>query len=181
MDLGRHGVGYEINENFMSLIEEKLGVKDKLPIFTDNIIIIKRDKKVTKLLEINYIPMIQDANPIIEYHEKDNNLCKVTEIVKEDTIRIDNRNLIKFLGVHVTKKNETIDYLNNKLLGKKVIIKDEINNYNNQNISLAYIYLKNKIFINAYLIKSGLANVDVSIKHRFANKFNKLWEECKNA
>ncbi len=184
IDLERQAVGYEINDNFMSLIEEKLGVKDKLPIFTDNIIIIKRDKKVTNLLKINYIPMIQDANPIIEYYEKDygkSNLCKVTEIVNEDTIRIDNGNLIKFLGVHVTKKNETMDYLNNKLLGKKIIIKDEINNYNNHNISLAYIYLKNKIFINAYLIKSGLANVDVSIKHRFANKFNKLWEERKNA
>jgi modification methylase len=184
MDLGRQGLGYEINKNFIGLIEEKLGVKDKLPIFTDNIIVTKRDQKAINSSNIKYVPMIQDAKPIIENYEEDsqnNNLYKVIEIVKEDTIRIDNRKLLKFLGVHITKKSETMDYLNNKLLGKKIIIKDEIDSYDNQNVSLAYIYLKNKIFINAYLIKSGLGNVDISIKHRFANKFKKMSEEYRNA
>jgi len=38
----------------------------------------------------------------------------------------------------------------------------------------AYIYLKNKIFINAYLIKSGLATPDFQVEHRYAKKFRQL-------
>jgi len=38
----------------------------------------------------------------------------------------------------------------------------------------AYVYLKNKIFINAYLIKSGLATADPAISHRLKNKFARL-------
>lgn len=184
IDLGRQGVGYEINESFVSLIEEKLGVKNKLPIFSDNIEIINRDIRVINLLTIDYNPIIQDANPIIQYREEDykkDNLSKVIEIVNKDTIRIDNGNLIKFLGINVNRSQETIAYLNKQLLGKKVILKDQTEFKNDNNITLAYIYLKNKIFINAYLIKSGLANADISINHRFANKFIKLWRECENA
>lgn len=184
IDLGRQGVGYEINESFVNLIEEKLGVKNKLPIFSDNIEIINRDIKVINLLTIDYNPIIQDANPIIQYREEDykkGNLSKVIEIVNKDTIRIDNGNLIKFLGINVNRSQETIAYLNKQLLGKKVILKDQTGFQNDNNITLAYIYLKNKIFINAYLIKSGLANADISINHRFANKFIKLGRESENA
>ncbi len=183
IDLGRQGIGYEINDSFVGLIEEKLGVKNKLPIFSDNIEIINRDTKIINLLTIDYNPIIQDANPIIQYCEEDyknDNLSKVIEIINKDTIRIDNGNLIKFLGINVNRSQETIDYLNKQLLGKKVILKDQIG-YQNNNITLAYIYLKNKIFINTYLIKAGLANADISINHRFANKFIKLGRERENA
>lgn len=184
IDLGRQGVGYEINESFVSLIEDKLGVKNKLPIFSDNIEVINRNIKVINLLTIDYNPIIQDANPIIQYHEEDykkDNLSKVIEIVNKDTIRIDNGNLIKFLGININRTQETIAYLNKQLLGKKIIIKDQTDIKNDNNFTLAYIYLKNKIFINAYLIKSGLANADISINHRFANKFIKLGRERENA
>ena len=184
IDLGRQGVGYEINESFVGLIEEKLGVKNKLPIFSDNIEIINRDIKVINLLTIDYNPTIKDANPLIQYREEDykkDNLSKVIEIVNKDTIKIDNGNLLKFLGINVNRSQETIAYLNKQLLGKKVILKDQTVYQNDKNITLAYIYLKNKIFINAYLIKSGLANADISINHRFANKFIKLERGRENA
>jgi DNA modification methylase len=184
IDLGRHGVGYEINETFVSLIEDKLGVKDTLPIFSDNIAFEQREKKVSDLHKIDYNPTIQDANPLIQYREEDykiNNLSKVIEIINNDTIKIDNGNLIKFLGINVNRSQETIAYLSKQLLGKKVILKDQTGYQNDNNIALAYVYLKNKIFINAYLIKSGLANADISINHRFANKFIKLERERENA
>lgn len=183
LELGRNSIGYEINEGFLSLIEEKLEIKDKLPIFIDNIIIEKRKANVIELPRINYIPIIQDAKPLINYSEKVlklDDLNKVVEIVKEDIIRIDNGNLIKFLGINIDRKNDTIDYLNKHLLGKKIIIKNLIEN-NNNDIALAYIYLKNKIFINAYLIKSGLAYPDLSIEHKFANKFVKFMRDRENA
>jgi len=183
LDLNRRGVGYEINESFKSLIAEKLGIKDKLPIFSDNIIITRRDNQIDGIPKIDYNPLIQDANPLIgqgEETHKLNNLNKVIEIVNEDTIRIDNGNLIKFLGVSINNKNEALEYLNKHILGKKIIIKDQIACSNEHSISLAYIYLNNKIFINAYLIKSGIGNADTSINHRFVDKFIKYSREREN-
>jgi hypothetical protein len=184
LDLERHGVGYEINETFVSLIEKKLGIKDTLPIFSDNIAFEKRERKVSDLHKIDYNPMIQDANPLTQDGQGDyrkDKLNKVIEIVKEDIIKIDNGNLIKFLGVNINSKNESIAYLNKHILGKKVIIKDQMKYIDDNSITLAYVYLKNKIFINVYLIKSGLGSVDTSINHRLTGKFNNILRELENA
>jgi DNA modification methylase len=184
LEWGRHGLGYEINENFLGLMEEKLGVKNKLPIFSEDIMITKGDTNVKKLAKIDYTPVIQDANPLIEYFEsnyKKTGLNKVIEIFDENTIRIENGNLIKFLGINIIKKSETIDYLNSRLLGKHIILKEQMQYCEELTVNMAYVYLKNKIFINAYLIKSGLANPDTSINHKFFNKFIKLWTEREDA
>jgi len=185
LEWGRNAIGYEINESFLDLIEEKLGIKNKLPIFLDNIIINKKQTNIINLPKIDYTPTIPDANPLISYSEKDfrlDDLSKVIEIVKEDIIRIDNGNLIKFLGIKVERKDETMDYLKTHLMGKKILIKNRINyhRYDN-NITLAYIYLKNRIFINAYLIKSGLASPDLSIEHKFTKRFDKFMRDRENA
>ena len=34
-----------------------------------------------------------------------------------------------------------------------------------------YLYLKNKTFINAHLIKNGLANADISMDYKYKSKF----------
>ncbi|MDP3017205.1 MAG: thermonuclease family protein, partial [Deltaproteobacteria bacterium] len=39
---------------------------------------------------------------------------------------------------------------------------------------LCYIYLKNKTFLNAHLIKEGFAEVDCSIDFKYKDKFLKL-------
>lgn len=185
LEWGRNAIGYEINESFLNLIEDKLGIKNKLPIFLDNIIINKKQTNIINLQKIDYTPTIQDANPLISYSEKDfklEDLSKVIEIVREDIIRIDNGNLIKFLGIKIDKKDETMDYLKNHLMGKRILIKNRINHHrNDNNITLAYIYLKNRIFINAYLIKSGLASPDLSIEHKFKKRFVRFMRDRENA
>ena len=39
---------------------------------------------------------------------------------------------------------------------------------------LCYLYLKNKTFINAHIIKEGLTDVDVSFNFKYKEKFIKL-------
>jgi len=176
-DLGRRALGYEINENFVSLLEEKLGAKDKLPIFSEDISITKAEVTFHTLPKIDYIPIIQDAKPLTESLARDyqkNDLPKVIEIVNEDTIKLDNGNLIKFLGVSIIRKKEALDYLTKKLLGRKIILKNQLDGHNKFAEILAYVYLKNKIFVNAYLVKSGLADPDASINHKFLDKFLKI-------
>ena len=68
-------------------------------------------------------------------------------------------------------------YLN---LGKSIILKYEEENLAKKNIIQAYVYLKNKIFINAYLIKSKLGSADLSVNHKLSNKFIKLMHESED-
>ena len=37
-----------------------------------------------------------------------------------------------------------------------------------------YLYLDNKTFINAHMLKNGLADVDYSFDFKYKNKFEKL-------
>jgi hypothetical protein len=177
LELGRNGLGYEINKDFLSIIEEKIGIKDKLPIFSKNIQIIRKNNHILELPEIDYIPAIQDAKTLLEPGElKRETLFKVVQIVSEDKIKLENGQIVKFLGVKIEKEKETIEYLIDKILGKQIIIKNNTEHIYD-NIISAYIYLKNKIFVNGYLIKSGLGIPDLSIKHKFKEKFITIWKE----
>jgi len=177
LELGRNAVGYEINEDFLGIIEDKIGIKDKLPIFTKDIQIIRRKNNIFEFPKIDYIPAIQDARPLLDPGElKRESLFKVVLIVSGDKIKLETGQIVKFLGVKIEKEKETIEYLNDKILGKQIIIKNNTEHISD-NIIQAYIYLKNKIFVNAYLIKSGLGLPDLSIKHKFKEKFIAISKE----
>jgi hypothetical protein len=146
--------------------------------------IIKRDKEIANLPDIGYIPRIQDARPQIgemEINFKRNNLCKVIQIVDENTLRLSTGQIVTFLGVKIEKRDAVLNYLHDKVLGKKIILKyDEgvnTDNEGNKNNIGAYVYLHNKLFINGYLIKSGLALPDLEVTHRLQDKFSKWAQE----
>jgi hypothetical protein len=65
-----------------------------------------------------------------------------------------------------------MDYLHRWILGKNVLIKDD--QVMDHNMVCAYVYLKNRIFVNAYLIKVGFGSPDLSIEHRLRDKFIRL-------
>jgi DNA modification methylase len=176
LELGRNALGYEINENFLEILEEKLGIKDKLPIFTPEVQIIRRSNNLGELPEIDYVPAIQEAEPIPRPKEPEkDHLVKVVQIISGNKIKLNNGKVIKFLGITIDKEEETVNYLNDRLLGKSIIIKTAAQS--SGNIIPAYIYLKNKIFINTYLIKSGLGYPDLAVHHKFKEKFLRIWKE----
>lgn len=178
LQLKRNAVGYEINENFLEIIKEKLGYKQNLFDLPHNIEIIKRKDQVIELPSINYFPRIKDAAPQIEpqkFNFKGDRTYKVIEIINENTIKVDTGLNVKFLGVRVQKKEETIQYLQQYIKGKKVFLKFYGEGLEDSTMKV-YVYLKNKIFVNAYLIKSGLAQPDFSENHKYKEKFIKLWK-----
>jgi len=70
-----------------------------------------------------------------------------------------------------------LEFLRDKTKGKKVYLKYDKAKYDNENILLCYLYLENKTFLNAHLIKKGLAQVDSSEDFKYKEKFLKLSEE----
>jgi DNA modification methylase len=175
LDLARNAVGYEINPDFLEAMPQKIGGSDRLPFYSD-IQIIKPNKKIEELPEIDYTPAIRDAVARQEAPGRGVDpaaLHKVTKIIDANTIEIDRGLRIRFLGVQINQEAETMDYLQRRILGKNILIKDD-QVIDNELIS-AYVYLKNKIFVNAHLIKVGLGSPDLSVNHRLKNKFNHVY------
>ena len=188
--MNRNSIGYEINPEFIPVIQERIGDNDffsntkietikqsaslqdfderikSLPYrFTDTH---KLDKKID-VKKIQYGSKI-DANSSGKREE----YFAVKEIISPELIRLSNDLIIRLIGIKQNPKvnGEAKEFLYNKLKGRKVFLKyDEIKHDSEQNL-MAYLYLENKTFINAHLIKEKLAEVDNSIDFKYKSKFN---------
>lgn len=179
MELNRNAIGYEINENFLNVIKEKLGLNRGLLVFSNNIQIIKRAKKI-EIEEIDYKPKIKDARPIIDpnkFNFKNNRAYKVIDIIDERTIKLNTGLIVKILGVKISDKERAIRYLMDYILKKDVFLKFDNGTIVDKDTVEAYVYLKNRIFVNSYLIKAGMAIADRSKDYKYKNKFISLERE----
>jgi modification methylase len=168
LELGREAIGYEINPEFVELIKRKVG--------TLNLKIIER-KENPRFLEVNYQPRIKDAKPIIEEKKLrfgKQKFYKVVEVISEKELLLDTGLVVRLLGLEVpkSKAKEAMDYLNKYVKGKQVFLKFETGTdfYHNTSVD-AYVYLKNKIFINKKMLEMGLAKVDTEKEFSYKDKF----------
>jgi hypothetical protein len=177
IDLNRDAIGYEINENFLDIIKEKVGA---------NIDVIKRTSDA-ELDEIDYTPTIQDAKPLIQpklFKFEGEKLYRVTEIMDKETLKLDTGLVVKFHGIRVLpmKEKDAIEYLEKYVRGKQIFLKfDASPKLEGEKIS-AYVYLKNKIFVNKEMLKLGFAepaNYQFSYRKRFLEIANKqqIWRD----
>jgi len=178
LNLGRNAVGYEINDKFISIMKEKIGL-GKSSLQFDNVQIVKREIE-EKFEKVNYFPRIKDAKPQIDpkkFNFKNDRLYKVTGIIDEKTIQVDTGLNVKFLGTKIVKKDEVLKYLRERVLGKEIFLRFDNGKALNGNTVEAYVYLKNKIFINAFLIKNKMAIADRIKNYKYKDKFIKLERE----
>ncbi len=76
------------------------------------------------------------------------------------------------IRTEIIKFCESIGFLIEKTKGQKVFLRfDNGIKYDEKNNLLCYLYLWNKTFINAHLIKNGLADVDTTIDYKYKIKF----------
>ncbi len=195
-NLNRNLVGYEINENFLSIIKEKVGIGIKEPIQNAEFEIIKQKPlNINWNLEIAKLPY-QFKDPIkfdkkidpkklkfgskIDFSESSRqDFFSVKSIISPEEVVLNNNLKVKLLGVKNKKEtlNEAINFLATKLKNQKVLIKYDSIKYDSNGNLLAYLYLKNKTFINAHLIKNGLVEVDTKKEYFYKNKFIKLSQQ----
>lgn len=179
LELGRNGIGYEINKDYADVIRRKLGVG--LFLFSHQVEFIDADNQdgVNKIVseggdEAGYIPRIKDMRPInnsLSSKREERMLYKVTEIIDEKTLKLENGLVVELLGVTVVKKDAAVNYLREYVLGKRVFIKFDSQFPPVEEKVRAYVYLKNKIFVNAYMVKSGLALADRTTPFDHFKKF----------
>lgn len=177
LNLGRNVIGYEINPEFLDVIKKKLGLNKNLFRSNEQIEIIVREKPVD-VDEVDYQPRIKDARPHVvpgKLKLRDERLYRVVDVIDEQTILLDTGLRVQFLGVEIVEKERALAYLKSRVLGKEVFLRfDAGSNAVDRRTVRAYVYLKNKIFVNAYLIKSGMGVADRSKEHPYKAKFLEL-------
>src|SRR4030042_978249 len=128
----------------------------------------------------NFIPTIrrklQIGSRIDENSGEREKYYSVKEVISPELIRLSNGLLVRLIGVRENKalNGLAVNFITEKTKGQKVFLKFDSQKHDNENRLLCYIYLKNKTFLNAHLIKEGLAEVDCSIDFKYRDKFIKL-------
>jgi len=98
-------------------------------------------------------------------------------VISPELIRLSNGLIVRLIGVRENKplNGLAVDFITEKTKGEKVFLKFDSQKHDNENRLVCYIYLKNKTFLNAYLIKEGLAEVDRSIDFKYQELGSKNW------
>lgn len=184
MKLGRNSIGYEINQDFLPIMQEKFSSVTSMDY---DIEYLQDDKanynfstlpylfhdphKMDKKVDIKKLQFGSklDNSPI----KKEEELFSVKEILSPNTILLNNGLEVKLLGVLPKHEyyDEAIDFLRKKINRHKVSVKYDTVKYDDAGMLLVYLYLDNKTFINRHLVKTGFVSVDTTINYKYKNKF----------
>ena len=189
--LGRNSIGYEINPEFIPLIKHKIGGNSLYE--TTEIEVVKQDVSIDCEKEANALPYrfvdvhkidkkidvktLQFGSKIDKNSsEKREEFYTVKEIISPELLVLSNGLTIRLIGITQDPKvnGKASDYLAEKLKGKKVFLRYDETKYDAENHLMVYLYLENKTFVNAHLLKNKLALVDESIEYKYKEKFKRL-------
>ena len=191
-NLNRNSIGYELNKEFLPIIKKKIGfgnnelfnqyefsvihqtlnnfnIKDKIKelpyIFKDPI---KFDKKVDP-------KKLKFGSKIDNTKSEKLNHYLVKDIMSPEILLLNNGLKVKLIGIKEdpNKKQQAIEFLNKKTKGQQIFLKFDTVKYDKNNNLLCYVYLKNKTFINAHLIKKNFVEVDKTYDYSNKERFVK--------
>jgi len=189
--LGRNSVGYEINPDFIPIVKDKLNI-NQFDLAETEYVFLNDSVKTDLKKNIENLPYIfKDPHKLdkkidpkkLQFGSKiDNNsgerevYYSVKEVISPELIKLNNDLIIRLLGVKEKKSvnEQAIKFLLEKTKGQKVFMKFDNQKYDERNNLLCYLYLKNKTFINAHIIKEGLVDVDGLTDFKYKDKFLNL-------
>ena len=189
-NLQRNSIGYEINPDFKQYYEQKVvsslsfdgasysfecdnsefEIKDKMKtlpyLFCDPH---KMDSKID-------IKQLQFGSKINKNSKEREEYFSVKTILSPNTVILNNGLTIRLLGIKEkpSVNGNATKFLIEKTKGRKVFLRYDAVKYDDNDVLLCYLYLDNKTFVNAHMLKNGLAEVDYSFDFKYKNKFEKL-------
>jgi len=192
-NLGRNSVGFEINKEFLPMIKEKIGASKDGRLKNVNFEILEQKNKADdfrgEILKLPYIfkdsikfnrkidpKKLNFGSKIDSVDNKKVDLYSVKQIINPEKFLLNNDLMIRLIGVKAKKEmfDEALKFLQTKLKNQKVFIRFDSLKYDSDNNLLCYLYLQNKTFINAHLIKAGLVDVDDKVDYKYKIKFLNL-------
>ena len=193
-NLSRNSIGYEINTDFIPVIKEKLNVQQQ-DIHGTTYEILEHKLKSNFEEEIKILPYIfkdphkldkkVDPKKLLFGSKIDSNSSAredyytVKDIISPIKILLNNNLIVRLLGIkeNPSSSQDAIRFLEAKTKGKKVFLRFDNQKHDEENNLLCYMYLENKTFVNAHLIKNGLVKVDSEVNFKYKEKFNSLSHE----
>ncbi len=196
-NLNRNSVGYEISQTFIPIIKNKLKISER-DIFGDSTYEFvsqkRQDEDFSK--DIESLPYkFKDPHQLdkkidprtLKFGSKIENgdnserieLFTVKEVLSPELLKLSNGITVRLIGVIEDPKHreQAVEFLNLKTRGQKISLKFDKDKHDENGTLLSYVYLKNKTFINAHLIKSGWVLVDTSRHFIRKDKFLRLLQE----
>lgn len=197
-NLQRNSIGYEINPDFKLYYEQKVvsslsfngasysfecdnsefEIKDKMKtlpyLFCD-------PHKMNSKIDIK---QLQFGSKINKNSKEREEYFSVKTILSPNTVILNNGLTIRLLGIKEkpSVNGNATKFLIEKTKGRKVFLRYDAVKYDDNNVLLCYLYLDNKTFINAHMLKNGLAEVDYSFdfKYKISSKIDKRIRTWKN-
>lgn len=190
-NLERNSIGYEINPEFIEIAKTKLNTlqsdiagskyefaKDNINMDVDRAF----ENLPYRFVDFQHLDKMMDPKKLQFGSKIDKNSGQreeyytVKQIISPELIKLNNNLLVRLIGV---KEKENTNgsakqYLFDKTKGQKVFMKFDNKKYDDQNNLLCYLYLKNKTFLNAHLIKEGLVEPDLTYDFKYKAKFSSL-------
>jgi len=194
-NLERNSVGYEINPKFIDMIKQKLDFGVGKMFDNSNINFIDQEKininfkdQILKLPYIFKDPIkldkkvdpkkLQFGSRIDENKKQRDEFFTIKEVIDPETLKLNNDLVIKLLGIknNPKKTTEAVNFLKNKTSRQRVFLRFDNQKYDKNNNLLCYLYLQNKTFINAHLIKDGYVLVNNEMDYKYKEKFINLFQ-----
>jgi site-specific DNA-methyltransferase (adenine-specific) len=194
-ELGRNSIGYEINADFLPVIEHKMGIQDDAPAqevdfdlaYQENIqqdiararadlpYVFKDPCKLTRRSDPRKMSF---GSRVDQRRAKRDTYFTVGRVVSPETLILDNGQRVRLLGVRTLsgKKDEAMQFLAAATKGKKIFLRSDPTVPQDGGDHRAYVYLANRTFLNAHLVKRGLVGVDGVSDFKYKKKFMRLAE-----
>lgn len=196
--LDRNSIGYEINKEFVPIIKKKIKESEST-LFSQFDFFIKyqesglvdwsEETKKMKYVFHECSPINKKIDPRklkfgskISVEDMENGVKRedyfiVKEIIDTNIIKLSNDIEVRLIGVKKKKDNsyEAKRFLTDKILKRQIFLKYDSVKHDSEKKLLAYVYLKNKTFINAHLLKDGLAELDTEFPFKYKSKFESLF------
>lgn len=189
-NLQRNSIGYEINPDFVNYYKQKV---DNTCLFNTStcqyIVDTSYVNKNQKLRGLPYVfndphkmenkidvKKLQFGSKIDKDSKEREEYFSVKSVISPNTVLLNNGLTVRLIGIKEkpSVNGNATKFLLDKTKGRKVYLKYDSVKYDSENILLCYLYLENKTFINAHMLKNGLADVDYSIDFKYKAKFEKL-------
>jgi len=193
----RNSVGFEINHEFIPIIKERLDVHQNdlngttYEFVTQHPLTMDYEKEIKNFSYIFKDPHTLDKKIDVKKLQfgskidKDSStqreeLFTVKEVISPEFIRLSNDLIIKLIGIKEDPvvNGQATQFLIEKTKGKRVFLKYDTLKHDDDDNLLCYLYLENKTFINAHLIKNGLVQVDSEFNFKYKDKFLKLLHDA---
>lgn len=149
LSLGRNFVGYELNPDYVPLMKEKLGL------LWSQVELVRRESPAAPAEPPEgYAPMVQDIKPLrANFTPSSDALLRVREVSEKGTLLLSDGREVSLRGVALGPLG--VEFLRRRLKGRYVYLREE--RVLPDGLVEAYVFLKNRLFVNKRLIRDGLA------------------------